>query len=175
MVPYDPENVLSHLDLKLRTPTPPLVNEHSWTSRTPQNPKEVEIQSTYLKDRIVQHQGSSPGPIYEAMNYLVKGAQMMAYSYALIKAENKALQEANEVKRRRDRKKKRRIQNRGSLTVEEGEKLVQNNNIEEKEEEEIVRTQRKEGKRRRCKLCNRVGHNARTCERVHDVIVVEQE
>jgi hypothetical protein len=34
----------------------------------------------------------------------------MAHSYALIKAENKALQAANKVKKRRERKKKRRIQ-----------------------------------------------------------------
>ena len=99
----------------------------------------------------------------------------MAHSYALIKAENKALQEANELKKRRERKKKRRLQNGGSLTVEEGEKLVRNDKIEEEEGEEVVRPQRKEGKRRRCKLCNQVGHNSRTCERVLEVIEVEQE
>ena len=29
LVPYNPQNVLSHLDLKLRTPTPPLPKEQS--------------------------------------------------------------------------------------------------------------------------------------------------
>jgi hypothetical protein len=109
------------------------------------------------------------------MDYLAKGAQLMAHSYTLIKAENKALQAANEIKKRRERKKKRRIQHSGSLTVEEGEKLVRNEKIEEEEEEEVVRPRRKEEKRRRCKLCNQVGHNACTCERVQDAIEVEQE
>src|SRR5450432_711352 len=35
LVPYDPENVLSHLDLRLKTPTPPPLEEQLWTSRTP--------------------------------------------------------------------------------------------------------------------------------------------
>jgi hypothetical protein len=58
------------------------------------------------------------------MDYLTKGAQIIAHSYALIKAENKALQEANGLKKRRERKKKRRLQHGGSLMIEEGKKLV---------------------------------------------------
>src|SRR5450432_3069880 len=120
----------------------------------------------HLKDRIVRHQDSSPSSIYDAINHLVKGTQILAHSCVLVKAECKALQEANEVKKRRERKKKRRLQHGGSLTIQEGEKLVQDDKIEEEEEEEAARPQHNKGKRRRCKLCNQVGHNARTCERV---------
>jgi hypothetical protein len=174
LVLYDLENVLSYLDLKLRTPTPLLVEEQHWTSRTPQNLKEVESQSLYLTDRIVRHQDSSPSSIYDVIKHLAKGTQILTHSYVLVKAENKALQEANEVKKRRERKKKRRLQHGGSLTVQEGEKLVRDEKIEE-EEEEAVRAQGNEGKRRRCRLCNQVGHNARTCQRDQDTIEVELE
>jgi hypothetical protein len=48
----------------------------------------------------------------------------MAHSAALLKAEVKALQEANQAKKRRARKRKRRIQHSGILTIEEGENIV---------------------------------------------------
>jgi hypothetical protein len=97
LVPYDPDNVLSHLDLRLRTSTPPLIEEPYWTSKTPQNATELECQTTHLKNRVVKHQDSSPTSINEAFDQLVKGAQIMVHSATLLKAEVKALQEANQV------------------------------------------------------------------------------
>jgi hypothetical protein len=41
LVLYDLENVISHLDLRLKTPTPPPIEEQSWTSKTPQNAEEL--------------------------------------------------------------------------------------------------------------------------------------
>jgi DDE superfamily endonuclease len=97
LVPYDPDNVLSHLDLRLRTSTPPLIEEPYWTSKTPQNATELECQTTHLKNRVVKHQDSSPTSINEAFDQLVKGAQIMVHSTTLLRAEVKALQEANQV------------------------------------------------------------------------------
>ena len=95
LVPYDPENVLSHLDLKLKTPTPPPIEEQSWTSTTPQNATELEFQTTHLKNRIVRHQNSSPTSINEELGHLVKGSQIIAHRLTLMGAEIKALQETN--------------------------------------------------------------------------------
>ncbi|RKK70134.1 hypothetical protein BFJ71_g17692, partial [Fusarium oxysporum] len=51
LVPFDPESVISKLDVQLRTPTPP-VEEASqaqpWTSKTPKTVLEAESQSEYL-------------------------------------------------------------------------------------------------------------------------------
>lgn len=164
LVPYNPENVLSHLDLRLKTPTPPPTNELNWTPKTPQNAIELEFQTTYLKNRIVQHQDSSPTSINEAFDRLTKGAQIMIHGATLMRAEIKALQEANQLKKRRERKKKRRIYQGGSLTVEEGEEIVQSTQIQQEEGSNNTQRRCLEGKRRRCGLCNQVGHNARTCE-----------
>jgi len=175
LVLYNPENILSYLDLKLQTPTPLLLEEQNWTSKTPQNPKELESQSTYLKDRIVQHQNSSPSSINKALEQFVQGANGIIHMYTLLKAENKALQEANQVKKRRERKRKRRLQHAGSLTIQEGRELVQDARIEQEEGGEVVQPQSIEGKQRCCGLCNQVGHNARTCKRDQESIEVEQE
>jgi len=159
LVPYSPENVLSHLDLRLRTPTPPLPQDTNWVSKTPQNPDEIQSQTKHIQSRVARHQNSSPTSINEALGQLSKGAQIMAHSAALLKAEVKALQEANQAKKRRARKQKRRIQHSGSLTIEEGENIVQNAAIEAQIRQEM------KGSQRRCGSCNSIGHNSRTCKR----------
>jgi hypothetical protein len=167
---------LSHLDLRLKTPTPPPIEELDWTSKTPQNATELEFQTTHLKNRIIRHQDSSPTSINEAFDQLVKGAQIMVHSATLLKAEVKALQKANQVKKRRERKRKRRIYQGGSLTIEEGEELVRSTQTRQEEQEEgsdTIQGQCLEVKRRRCGLCNQVGHNARTCKEPQDSIEVK--
>jgi hypothetical protein len=160
LVPYSPENVLSHFDLRLRTPTPsPLPQDTNWVSQTPQNPNELQSQTRHIQSRIARHQNSSPTSINEALGQLSKGAQIMAHSAVLLKAEVKALQEANGAKKRRAKKQKKRIQLNGSLTIEEGENLVQNLAIEAQIRQEI------KGLQRRCGLCKNFGHNSRTCKR----------
>jgi hypothetical protein len=169
LVPYNPDNVVASLDLKLRTPSPPSEESQDWTSKTPQNLKEVEFQSTHIKDRIVRHQNSSPGPIYSAINQLVKGVQFMAHSATLMKAEIKALQAANQVKTRKERKRKRRIAQGGSLSIRTGEEILEDAEIEAQIEREgqrfTTRADGSEAKQRRCGLCNEFGHNMRTCAR----------
>ena len=97
----------------------------------------------------------------------------MVHSATLLKAEVKALQEANQAKKRRERKRKRRIYQGGSLTVEEGEEVVRSTQTQQEEGSNTIRGQHLEGKRRRCGLCNQVGHNARTCEVPQDSIEVK--
>ena len=76
-------------------------------------------------------------------------------------------------KKRRERKRKRRVLQGGSLIIEEGEELIRNTQTQQEECSDPGKRQRLEGKRRRCGLCNRVGHNARTCKQAEDPIEVE--
>ena len=76
LIPFEPQAIISKLDIKLRTPAPtnlPLLNEDSWTSQTPRNLTEALSQSSLLKSRIGKHQGSSPTQIFEATTRLTKG------------------------------------------------------------------------------------------------------
>src|SRR6516225_12444355 len=66
LVPHDPERVLSKLDVKLRTPTPPTSRPGTaqpWVFQTPHNPREADSQSTLIKTRITSHENSSPTSI----------------------------------------------------------------------------------------------------------------
>ena len=174
LVPYDLEAVLSTLDLKLRTPTPPPIENTTWTSKTPYDLPEFERQTAHIKERIVQHQDSSPSAINEAVNQLIKGTQIIVHSAVLLKAEVKILQEANQAKERRKRKQRKRIVQGGSLTVQEGEQLIENGAIQAQIQNEvagrIVRSDGSAGKQRRCRNCNQFGHNIRTCKEIEDSI-----
>jgi DDE superfamily endonuclease len=71
LIPFDPERVISALDLKLRTPTPQNSRPSTaqpWTSQTPSNPMQAISQSSFIKERIVRHQDSSPTSILDAID-----------------------------------------------------------------------------------------------------------
>jgi hypothetical protein len=82
LVPFDPQVVISKLDVKLRTPTPtrpPSADANPWTSQTPRNPNDALSQTTLVKNRIARHQGSSPTPIFETVAALAKGTELLAH------------------------------------------------------------------------------------------------
>jgi len=58
LIPYDPERVISKLDMRIRTPTPlvpDLATILPWVSQTPYNPREATLQSALIKTRISNH------------------------------------------------------------------------------------------------------------------------
>jgi hypothetical protein len=80
--PFDPEAALFHLDpvpMSLSQPS----SQESWCAKTLSNTKEVDKQTTLIKQRLKRHQSSSLTPILEALDQLSKGAQVMAAFIAL--------------------------------------------------------------------------------------------
>ncbi|KAF4969921.1 hypothetical protein FSARC_2940 [Fusarium sarcochroum] len=125
--PFDPENVISKLDVQLRTPTPAdEVAEPStpWISKTPKTALEAESQSEYLMRRIRRHRSSSPESILEAVISLAKGATTVMHKVVLQAAENRDLRQANEILSRRRRAKRTRLQKGGIMTVEEAREVI---------------------------------------------------
>jgi hypothetical protein len=109
LVPLNPENVISKLDVQLRTPTP--VGEEAglpdpWVSKTPKTVLEASSQSEYLERRVRRHQSSSPASILEALKSLSKGTKAIMHQNALLKAEVQILRQANETISKRRRAKK---------------------------------------------------------------------
>ena len=73
LVPFDPEKVISQLDIKLRTPTrtgPPPAQSDSWVFKTPENANEASLQTTHIKNRIARHQDSSPTSVFGALDQI---------------------------------------------------------------------------------------------------------
>lgn len=171
LVPFDPEKVISQLDVRLKTPTPPNSrpgSAHAWVSKTPSNPIEASSQSTLIKTRIVQHQNSSPTEILRAVDVLAKGTSKIMHKMALMQAEMRDLRAANEALSKRRRAKKQRLRQGGSLTVQDGQDLQSQRDVEVQIREETQasggRKPRIETRARRCGRCGEPGHNARTCQ-----------
>ena len=85
LVPFNPEAVISKLEVRLCTPPLPIVDESMWHSQTPSNTLEFGSQSKLIRERIQRHGNSSPTLMVNALNQLTKGAEMMAHSLVLVR------------------------------------------------------------------------------------------
>jgi hypothetical protein len=66
--------VLLKLDVQLRTPTLPAPGTVAWEAQTPRNAREIEAQSTLIRDRMQNYQGSLASLLDEQVKQLGKGA-----------------------------------------------------------------------------------------------------
>lgn len=175
LVPYNPQAVLSKLDVKLRTPTPtgsPLPQADPWVSQTPHNPNEAVSQSEHVQKRISNHQGSSPTSMFSAVKQLAKGTELIAHEMTLLRDEVRTLRQANEALAKRRRAKRTRIQARGALTIEDAQALIAQKDVGRQQSgERLVERDALEAgpsTQQRCRRCGKTGHNVRTCQEVKE-------
>ncbi|KAJ6258548.1 hypothetical protein Dda_6592 [Drechslerella dactyloides] len=177
IVPYNPDRVLSKLDIQLLAATP--VNsrpgtanaEATWTTKTPLNPSEASLQAGLIKNQITQYQNTSPTSLLAAVDQLSKGAQTIMHQMALIRAENTTLRSANELLSKRRQLKRQRIQHGGTLTIHQADRILDGDAVDEVVEQPAPpkrqRTPQPEATSahiRRCGNCGKPGHNIRTCQ-----------
>jgi hypothetical protein len=75
IVTFDTKSVISKLDMRLRTPTPPgsfRMNAALWVLKTPLNPTEAHSQSIFLDKRIFEYQSSFLISILAAIDHFAK-------------------------------------------------------------------------------------------------------
>jgi hypothetical protein len=171
LVPFDPQAVISRLDVRLRTPTPtglPPAEADSWVSKTPHNPTEALSQAKFIKNKIACHQGSSPTPILNASIQGAKGLEVVAHKLAIATARIDTLEEALEALSRRKRAKRTHVAKGGSLDVEDGIGISTQREVDEQMQAERRRRGGDSGAglptTYRCSKCGKTGHNARTCQ-----------
>ena len=90
------------------------------------------------------------------------------HQLALLRAENQDLRKANETLSKRRNRKKARLQEGGSLNLQEAQAIIDKRDVAEQIKQETrgskSRKEREETRARRCGNCNGTGHNARTCQ-----------
>jgi hypothetical protein len=171
LVPFDPQAVISRLDVKLKTPTstgPPPAEADSWVSKTPHNSTEALSQAKFIKNKIACHQGSSPTPILNASTQGAKGLEVVAHKLAIATARIDTLEEALEALSKRKRAKRTHVSKGGSLEVENAVGISTQREVDEQ-----MQAERHWGgggggadppTTYRCGKCGKNGHNARTCQ-----------
>jgi regulator of replication initiation timing len=176
LFPFDPERVISTLDLKLKMPTPPNSRPSTaqpWVSQTPNNPTEALSQTAFIKNRIFQHQNSSPTSIFEAVDQFAKGISKIVHQLVLLKAENQSLRQANEALSKCRRAKKIRLRQGESLSQQEAQDLQDDRDVGEQVKQEMKtsssRKLREESRAWHCGNCRETGYNARTCKTIEEI------
>lgn len=176
LIPYNPQAVLSRLDVKLRTPTPSGSADElpqPWVSKTPKTATEAVLQSTLIKDRVVGHRGSSPTPILAAVEQLTKAVVANSHNLTLIAAEVKTLREANKALSKRRRAKRTRLQDGGAVSGLQAREIMAEKGVVEEdgrvEEENGGPSKRRRTTSRLCGICRKPGHNARTCLEAEEI------
>jgi AraC-like DNA-binding protein len=171
LVPFDPESVVSRLDPKPITPSPPSSRPGtttSWVPKTPSNAQEAKLSSSTLKRMIENHQGSSPTHIFDIIDLQAKSISKLAHGMVLLRAETKELRTANERLSKRRKTKKTRLQDGGSLSLQEATTLMGDKGFGGRDCEETSRsggrTTAGELRVRLCSNCKKPGHKARTCQ-----------
>jgi hypothetical protein len=143
-----------------------------WEPKTTRNVLETQSQSTYLKDRIIRHQNSSPTSLLQSIDQVAKGAANAIHELTLLREENAALCKENDLLSRRRRMKKRQLQEGGVLTVEAVQDLEAqreaNIQLQADLRESRGRTKQTEPQNRCCRCCGQTGHNIRTCPNIVD-------
>jgi len=173
LLPFDPNQVLSRLQTKIRTPSPPPATDQpsSLPLKTPVNIIELESLQRKRQREI--------SPSDQALQKIIKGCQMAMHNAVLLHDENSRLRAEN-ARQKRKRKRRAFIQTGGTMTIGEGisrietsENVPQEGQGSQEARQEVREgeagpsetTQPKARKRAqpRCSICGSDEHNARRC------------
>ena len=108
----------------------------------------------------------------EALDLLTKGILQMVHENILLKKEVALLRETNHILSKRRKTKNKRLQKGGTLTVKKGQNLLAEKENGGKQSQLPAagggRRKRVKTKGRKCSICGKSGHNARTCQEVKE-------
>ena len=166
LVPYNPERVLSRLQFKLRTPTPPAsetVIAARQTPKTPHTMAQITQEYTTIKESLKRRSKSPPSPTEQALKRIIKRCQMAMYNAALLANEIKDLRAMNARQKRKREAPHSFIASGGVLTAEEGQERVKRARIAD--EAVLNEVSRRASGRAppKCSMCSSLEHNARVC------------
>jgi hypothetical protein len=95
------------------------------------------------------------------------------HQMTLLKSENQILRQANKTLSRQRRAKRTYLRNGGKMTLDEGREAMDQKDVNTQLVAESSRNHSQRGsarpKERRCGICSKTGHNARTCQVVIEV------
>ncbi|KAJ5568130.1 hypothetical protein N7450_001957 [Penicillium hetheringtonii] len=131
LVPFNPEPVLSKLNIQLRTPTPPPSRSSQasiFCPHTPVNVDELYKQAASIKAFLKRRSKSPPSPSQTALNQLIKGCQIAMQNGIFLEQENKQLREENTVQKKKRTRTTRWIAHDNGLSVQEAMELEEAHN-----------------------------------------------
>jgi len=157
LIPLSPERVLAKLQIQLNTPTPPSTSHSMQALGTGKTPADIN-QLEHQKERILHLQSHqiSPTIIDQAVQKIMKSAEMTMQNALLLQEEVSHLRRANQRQKRRKLHLRQFIQHGGRLTSED---------LQKAQEEEALRPTSRPRRPPTCSTCGTMGHNRLQCSR----------
>jgi len=169
LVPFEPDRVLSTLNIRLRTPSPTSSRESDWELKTPSNYTQLLKQASSIKALLRTRSKTPPSPLNSAINQVLKACQITMQSTALLEKEVSDLRAENEKKKQKRARSRRQISSAEGLSVLEASALIMQPEQAIKHPPPQVRARRESPllpRTRalpRCGLCKNQGHRRDAC------------
>jgi hypothetical protein len=173
LVPFDRTEVLSKINIRLKTPTPPRSrgsnSSADFVPITPHNAKQLRRQASSMKALLKYRSQSPPTPTKTALNQLIKGCQLAMHSAVLLAEENRGLRAANAKKRQKRSRSTRQIPHDTGLSASEARTLIQasQNHVEAEASTTAEMTNQASTQPIRalpkCSGCGEIGHKVNRC------------
>ncbi|KAI7975058.1 hypothetical protein EIK77_001918 [Talaromyces pinophilus] len=130
IVLYNPQKVLSQLQIVIREPTPAqsrpsTSSSANWSPKTLYNSRTLERQAKSVKNLLNWTNLGEDTPSSQAFDQLIKGSLVQMHNAALLARENDQLHEAVNQLQKRQSHHTRALPNDGILTVAEGRELAE--------------------------------------------------
>lgn len=128
LTPLNPDQVLSQLNIRLRTPTPPGSQSTDSVPKTPYNLKQLKKQESTLKKLLREHTYSPPTPTKAVLDHIIKGCEMAINNTILLRKEVQNLRAAHEKQLQKRKRSRRQIEAIEGFSIQEGQEFIQHRN-----------------------------------------------
>ncbi|KAH8430962.1 uncharacterized protein LDX57_013068 [Aspergillus melleus] len=128
LIPFNPDRMLSKLNIQLKTPTPPGSRSTDSAPKTPYTTRQLEKQASAAK-RLLKERAHSPLPLVEArLDKIIKGHELTLNELLLAKEEIRKHRANNEWESERRSKSTRQLAIEKGSSLREGLKRFQREN-----------------------------------------------
>ncbi len=170
---FNPQSVLSKLNIILATPTPPSSREGpstaSSTLTTPHTVRQLKQQASSVKKRLRRGSRSPSASLKEALEQIIKGCETALYNTAKLTKENHELRTANKREKQKKSLSKRQMSPNEGRSIQEARDLIAQRNEGSIQESSLVESSASlpltTSKRAppKCTICGIRGHNRVRC------------
>lgn len=132
LVPFNPDRVLSKLDIQLKTPTPPGSRSTNSAPKTPYTTRQLEKQASAAR-KLLKERAQSPFPLLEArLDKIIKGHELTLNELILAKEEIRKHRANNEWRSQKQKKSARQLATEEGLSLQEGlDRFQRENEVQE--------------------------------------------
>ena len=169
LVPFNPDEVLGHFTIQLKTPTPPGSQSTNSAPKTPYNSRQLEKQASIFKNMLKQHTPPPLSALEARMDKIIKGHGLAMNEAIIARHELREIRASHEKHLQKRKRSRKQIATEEGLSIQEGQSIIQDKN----QPDEAIPTAsvdpapvveyRSTRAPPRCSDCNILGHKRTHC------------